>query len=253
MKRGWKIVLILSLLANLGIVYVAYKALDYRDHVNFYLHKYIDAVNEMARRDVFGETNLFLQSDTTISNRIVFFGTQVIAHWDVQKNFPGYDAVNRGVEGQRVAGLLLRFYPDVVALSPKYVVIQISSYNFRPQNSSESIWEYTRELYAMARCEGIIPIAATVLTPTVEILDIDDEIISSDYRIKDTIAVFNRFLKDYCRKNNILVADFDSILDGPDGFMREEYSETEIIPNEAGYRLLSETLKSNIFGPQAPE
>ena len=37
--------------------------------------------------------------------------------------FPGKPYVNRGISGQTTAQMLLRFYPDVVALKPKAVVI----------------------------------------------------------------------------------------------------------------------------------
>ena len=36
--------------------------------------------------------------------------------------FPGKPYVNRGISGQTTAQMLLRFYPDVIALKPKVVV-----------------------------------------------------------------------------------------------------------------------------------
>lgn len=243
MSKKWRLILILSLLFNLFIIYVAYKALDYRSHVNFYLHKYIDAVNEMARLDVYETMNPALQSDTTVDNRIVFFGTQVIHGWDVRRDFPEYEAINRGVDGQRAAGLILRMRADVINLSPEAVLIQISSYNFRAQNKSDDILNYTRELLDMAACHHIYPIAATVITPSKEILDTDEEIIASDYIIHDTIKAFNARLREYCRYKDIALADFDSILSGDDGYMRGNLAETSIAPDDSGYILMAQTVK----------
>ncbi len=62
MSKKWKIVFAISLICNLGIVYVSYKALDYRNHVNYFLRKYIDTSNELSGRLVFHEENLKLRS-----------------------------------------------------------------------------------------------------------------------------------------------------------------------------------------------
>jgi len=239
MSKKWRVVLVLSLILNLLIIYVAYKALDYRSHVNFYLHKYIDAVNEIARLDVYAGENRLLQSDTTINNRVVFFGTQVIHGWDVAQSFPEYEAINRGVDGQRAAGLILRMRSDVIDLSPEAVLIQISSYNFRAHNGSDEILNYTLELLNMAACHNIFPIAATVITPGKEILDTNEEIIAGEYKIRDTIEVFNNRLKEYCRQNGYSIADFDSILADTDGYMDDNLAATAIAPNDSGYVLMT--------------
>ncbi len=57
MSRTLKVIFILSLVANLGIVYVAYKALEYRAHINYFLDKYTHVVDEFSGRKIYEEDN----------------------------------------------------------------------------------------------------------------------------------------------------------------------------------------------------
>ena len=62
--------------------------------------------------------------------------------WPLANYFPGDETINRGVTGQRLAGFLLRFRPDVAELKPQYVVIEVGSYNFRPNTDPRENFDY---------------------------------------------------------------------------------------------------------------
>ena len=81
--------LIISIAAN---VFLLYRAWDYRRGANEWLAKYMGVVEEFGRREVYRDANLSLKSDTTISGRIVFLGTQVTKRWDLPRFF------RRGIE-----------------------------------------------------------------------------------------------------------------------------------------------------------
>ncbi|MFH1373868.1 MAG: hypothetical protein ABII79_08745 [bacterium] len=72
MKRKYKIVLIVSLIGNLFVVYVAYKALEYRSHINHFLDKYTNVVAEFSGRDRYAADNTLLAADSLVADRIVF-------------------------------------------------------------------------------------------------------------------------------------------------------------------------------------
>src|SRR5688572_20714340 len=58
--------------------------------------------------------------------RVVFMGDSITDSWDdawAGGFFPGRDYVNRGISGQTTPQMLVRFRPDVLALSPSVVVI----------------------------------------------------------------------------------------------------------------------------------
>jgi hypothetical protein len=192
----------------------------------------------MSRRDFYKAENANLISDHRIDNRVVFFGTQVILEWDLNSLINGYEKINRGVDGQRAAGYLLRFQPDVIALNPEAVVIEMSSYNFRPDNSVVELQDYITGLIDLARFHGIIPIPATVIPPTDRINDLDD-ILPDDYIILDSLKVFNDWLRLYCADNNLTFIDLNRALAGTDGYMDNNYAANVVEPNETGYIRLS--------------
>ena len=237
MTRKWKIILIVSIIGNISIFYVAYKALGYRAHINFFLDKYLNVVNEISQRQVHEADNLALRSDTTVNDRIVFFGSQIISRWNLDEYFTHFETINRGVDSQRVAGFLLRFKPDVIDLKPEYVFIEISSYNFRDNHTIAEIEDYVSTMAELAEFHNIKPILATIIPIRRE------NKLEGDYEIKDSIGVYNTWLKEYAGQNNYLLADINTILGDRDGNLRVDLSYDAIDLNESGYRVISESLK----------
>ena len=241
MKKEWKLILALSLVANLSAIYVGYKALEYRAHINYFLDKYTHVSTEFSGRSTFEAENLSLKSDSTVENRIVFFGTQVINKWELDKYFAGYQAVNRGVVGQRASGFLLRFKPDVIELAPKAVLIEVSSYNLRPENTAKELQDYVSLMAQLARASGIEPILTTMIPPATEV-EIDDH---DDYSLHDSLAVYNQWITGYCTANNYRCVDFYGVLANTQGYLKAELAANDVEPNDEGYRLLSiATLKA---------
>lgn len=235
MNKFWRFILILSLLGNLGVFYVAMKALEYRNHINFFLDKYTTVVKEFSQRSVYADQNAKLVSDTTIPNRIVFLGTQVIERWKVDSLFaPEYHAINRGVFGQRAAGLLLRFKPDVIDVKPVVVFIEISSYNFRSEVSVQEIKDYLESLATLAKANNITP----VLTTTIPFRDKQYEL--EGYQLGDSVQVYNAWIREYAKAHSFPIVDCNALLQDSRGFLREDLSFDDIDPNEAGYQLLTQ-------------
>ncbi len=242
MTRKWKTVLTLSLIGNLAIAYVAYKALEYRAHINHFKDKYEEVVAEFSSKEVYNEDNARLRSDTTLPCRIVFLGTQVTENWDLTSHFPGYETINRGISGQRVAGFLLRFRSDVVELAPRAVVIELSSYHFRPNATLTEIAEYVASLTDLARANNIAPILTTVIPP-VDDFEIEDH---PDYMLSDSVAAFNVWLRDYCESSELACADAASALTDDHGYLKREFSTSPVDINEAGYARIAEVVGENL-------
>ncbi len=235
MKKSWKIILVVSLILNLLIVYVGYKALEYRGHINEFLNKYTYVVDEFSGRNHYLKENRYYHSDTTVSRRVVFIGTQLTANWELSKSFPQIEALNRGIIGQRYSGYLLRFRSDVIALAPQAVVIEFSSYNFRPESQIEEFMEYTQSLAELARVNNIRPILTTVL-PVGSDFDVEMKI---PYAIADSIKVYNNWLRRYCEEKNIVYVDYYKLMADSLGNFDNRYLANQIQPNQVGYNLLS--------------
>jgi len=235
-NKFWKTILFVSILCNLTIVYVAIKALEYRAHINEFLDKYTYVVNEFSRRDRYHDENRPLRADTTVPGRIVLFGSQVIENWPQDKLPAGFEFINRGVSAQRASGFLLRFQPDVIELAPEAVVIEISSYNLRPESSVKEICDYTAGVAELALFHGIRPIPATMIPPC------KDSVVPSEYQIMDSIALYNNWLKEYCAARSIAFIDLNKAFSDSDGFMVRKYAAAAIDPNDAGYAGISELL-----------
>ena len=242
MTRKWRIALILSLIGNLVIVYVAYKALEYRGHINHFLDKYTNVVSEFSGREVFQEDNLRFSSDTTVACRIVFLGTQVTENWDLVSHFPGYEPINRGISGQRLAGFLLRFRSDVVNLGPRAVVIEISSYHFRPNTTLTEVGEYVASLTDLARANNITPVFTTVIPP-MDDFEAEDH---PDYVLSDSVAAFNVWLRDYCENEELACADVAAVVTDDSGYLKREFSISPLDLSEAGYARFTEVVRKSL-------
>ncbi|SYZ73053.1 putative GDSL-like Lipase/Acylhydrolase family protein [Candidatus Zixiibacteriota bacterium] len=248
MEKKWRNILIFSLIGNLFIIYVAYKALDYRRHVNYFLDKYTNVVDDFSSRRTFEAENRKVEGQPASPNRVVFIGSQITHGWELEKYFPEYETINRGIVGQRLAGFVLRFQSDVVDLKPAAVVVEFSSYNFRPENSQAELRDYIKSLADMAKANGIIPILTSVVPVGP---DFASEI-EVPYIVQDSLNLFNRWLSSYCTEKNIPLADFAGAVSDSSGYLAKEYSAGQILLNPAGYDRISratrEVLNRNKIG-----
>jgi lysophospholipase L1-like esterase len=237
MNRKWKTILILSLIGNLFILYVAYKALDYRRHVNYFLDKYTYVVSEFSGRNRYASENKRLASDVQVGNRIVFLGSQITEGWDLDKQFPGYEAINRGISGQRMAGFLLRLRPDVIDLHPRAVVIEFSSYNFRPEYTLEETEDYLASLAELAKVHGIEPVLTTIIP-------IRERVVYDSYSVVDSLIKYNQWLAAFSRENGYLSVDFYDLLANDEGLLPQELSISHIELNSIGYERISQATRA---------
>lgn len=237
MTGKWKTILILSLIGNLSILYVAYKALDYRRHINHFLDKYTYVVSEFSGRSRYASENKRLASDVQVDNRIVFLGSQITEGWDLDKQFPGYEAINRGISGQRMVGFLLRFRPDVIDLHPRAVIIEFSSYNFRSEYTLKEIEDYLASLAELAKGHEIEPVLTTIIP-------VRERLIYDSYSVADSLVKYNQWLAAFCRERGYLCVDFYGALADDEGFLPRELSISHIELSSAGYERISRATRA---------
>jgi lysophospholipase L1-like esterase len=171
--------------------------------------------------------------------RVVFMGDSITDGWGRNVKvpfFPGKPYINRGISGQTTAQMLLRFYPDVVALKPKAVVFLAGTNdiggNLGPV-TLESIEDNLAAMSDIARANGIKVVLAS-LTPVC-----DYHRPQTAQRPPEKIIALNHWIKDYCAHNHFVYLDYFSATVDDKGFFKAEITNDGLHPNEAGYAIMA--------------
>ena len=185
-------------------------------------------------------------------NQVVILGASYAAGW--HPKVAGVTIVNKGVAGQETFQLRERFAADVVALSPRAVVIWgfVNDVFRAPRPQVASRLERTRanlrEMIALARENGIEPILATEVTVRPP-LAFSETVMAwvgwmlgkesyQDY-VNGHVVVVNRWIRDLARTERLLLLDLEPVLADGSGIRRREFSKEDgshISP--AGYAAL---------------
>ncbi len=161
--------------------------------------------------------------------------------------FPGKPYLNRGIGGQVTGQMLLRFYPDVIALQPKAVVI-FGGTNDIGGNVEEipapldAIENNIAAMSDMAKANGIKVILASV-TP---VCDIPNRNPMTPGRPPEEILKLNHWIKDYAAKHGDVYLDYFAATVDDKGFFRAEFTEDGLHPTAKGYEAMNPLLEKAI-------
>lgn len=183
--------------------------------------------------------NQKVQPPAAGEERVVFMGDSITDGWGRNVKvpfFPGKPYINRGISGQTTAQMLLRFYPDVVELKPKAVLILAGTNDIGGNLGAVTMESIENNLAAMsdiARANGIKVILAS-LTPVC-----DYHRPQTAQRPPEKIAELNRWMKDYAARNRFVYLDYFSSTVDDKGFFKAEITNDGLHPNEAGYAIMA--------------
>jgi len=199
-------------------------------------------VNDYADQHRYAADNQKLPPPAAGEDRVVFMGDSITDAWgrgpytSTAPFFPGKPYVNRGISGQVTAQMLLRFYPDVVALKPKAVVFLAGTNdvggNIGPV-SNESIEENLMAMVDMARANGIRIVLGSILPVC------DYHRPQTAQRPPERILALNRWLKDYAARDHFVYLDYFSATVDDKGFFKSELTNDGLHPNAAGYAIMA--------------
>ena len=101
-------------------------------------------------------------------NRVVFMGDSITDAWGHPTGvfFPGEPYINRGISGQTTPQMLIRFWPDVIALQPKVVVILAGTNDIAGNtgpSTPEMIQDNLMAMADLAKANGIRVVLASIL------------------------------------------------------------------------------------------
>jgi lysophospholipase L1-like esterase len=189
-------------------------------------------LNDWAGLTRYGSENTELRLPPG-ENRVVFLGDEVTESWI--NFFPGKPYFNRGIAGQTTPQMLVRFRQDVIALKPKVVVIQAGANDLAgtagPMTQGTAIENFT-SMVELAKANGI----RVVLASTTPVCDCYRKVTAR--RSPGKLIGMNSWLKDYAEQSGSVYLNYYSALVEGRAF-KKELTADGIIPNEAGYKIMT--------------
>jgi lysophospholipase L1-like esterase len=176
--------------------------------------------------------------------RVVLMGDSITDFW--RQGDPAlFDGtlVDRGISGQTSSQMLLRFWPDVIALHPAVVQILAGTNDIAGNTGPITEQDYENNIAAMVELAqahhirvllGSIPPAVSFWwTP-------------HPYRPAGEIRRLNDWLRRYARSSGAGFIDYYAHLVTPTGAFRPHLSNDGVHPNAAGYGVMSGLLRATL-------
>ena len=195
--------------------------------------------------DDFGELKRYREADAATpapspnQNRVVFIGDSITDYWKLADYFPGKPYINRGIDGQSTAQMLVRFRQDVIDLHPKVLVVLAGTNDVAGvtgRTANEDIEASYASMAELARMHDIRVVFASLL-PVYNYTEESKE--SFALRPRERIVALNRWLNDYCTKNGFVYLDYFSALVDDQHMMKRALSDDGLHPNNAGYKIMA--------------
>lgn len=176
--------------------------------------------------------------------RVVLLGASAVERWDTGKSFPAGNYVNRGLAGQGTAQMLLRFYQDVIALSPRVVILFPGLNDLGSGNGAVPQLDIQQNLSAMAqlaKASNIRVVFASLLPTDPNGTHPYVKSVSSE-----NIRELNRWMFQYSKDHGDTYADLWSPLGDAKYNLMPQYSVDGVHINEEGYRVLAPVLEKRV-------
>jgi lysophospholipase L1-like esterase len=193
------------------------------------------------------DANAKLASPAKDQQRVVFMGDSITDMWVMPQFatdfFPGKPYIGRGISGQTTPQMLIRFRPDVIALSPRIVVILAGTNDIAGNTGPMTLDEIEGNLASMselAHANGIRVVLASVL-PVFDGGHATDgtPLVMTDRRPPEKILALNQWIKKYASDHGDTYLDYFSAMMDDHGFLKKELSEDGLHPNKAGYSVMA--------------
>lgn len=169
--------------------------------------------------------------------RYVLLGDSATDLWRLNEYFGGQDFVNRGIAGQTTNQILARFLADVVALRPLAVVVLAGSGDIAAGITPSAIADNLVMMGDVAKAHSVQPLFASVLPANGE---------AAKARTPEAIQKINKWIRDYCIRENFVFIDYYTAMADSKGMMKAEYTDDGVNPNARGYRVMSPILLDGI-------
>lgn len=212
--------------------------------------------NQLSR---YHTENKTLREQPAEPGRVVFMGDSITELWTLADSFPGRPYVNRGISGQTTSQMVVRMFPDVIALKPAAVVILAGTNDISRATGAvtrQMVQDNIQAMAQLATANGIKPILCSIL-PT------DDEPVpasdaprrfgppqpggvrplarrkNSEMRPPGDITALNAWMKEYAQRTGAVYVDYYSAMTDGAGMLRDGLSNDGVHPTAAGYAVMA--------------
>ena len=175
---------------------------------------------------------------------VVFLGDSITDSWSNERFggfFPGKGYVNRGISGQTTPQMLVRVKPDVLAFSPKVIVLLAGTNDIAGNTGPQTDEDIQRNITAIAELAtangarmvlaSVLPVSAYHVSPGAPPQTVR--------RPPARINTLNTWLKAYAAAHKHVYLDYFSAVADEKGLLRAELSEDDLHPNERGYAIMA--------------
>ena len=190
---------------------------------------------ELAR---YRNENARLVAPNAGEERVIFMGDSITDFWGRSEGsfFSDRRYINRGINGQTTAQMLVRFRPDVIALKPRAVVILAGTNDIAGNtggSSNSMIEDNLASMVDLAQGNNIKVVLASLLP-------VNDYIQSyqTSRRPPQRILELNAWIKQFAQSRGLVYLDYyDAMLDANNA-LKKELSGDGLHPNAAGYAVM---------------
>ena len=191
---------------------------------------------ELAR---YRAANAALPAPAAGEGRVVFFGDSITDIWKLEESFPGKPYVNRGIGGQTTSQMLVRFRQDVINLRPKVVIILAGTNDIAGNSgpiANEDIEANYSDFAELAKDHDIRLIFSSIL-PVSNYTERSKDFFAQ--RPMERIVQLNKWLKDYCQRNQLIYLDYFSAVVDDKGLLKRDLADDGLHPNKAGFAIMA--------------
>jgi lysophospholipase L1-like esterase len=206
---------------------------EYREHL---IPLFMSDFGNLGR---YREANSKLVLTNSKEDRVVFMGDSITDAWHLDKSFRGKPYVNRGISGQTTPQMLLRFRPDVIDLDPKVVVILAGTNDIAGNTGPMTLSEIEANLQSMTELARIhnIRVVLSSVTPVNNYTERSK--LFFPLRSPEQILELNRWMKDYCIRNDCIYLDYFSAMVDDKGLLQADLAQDGLHPNDKGYAIMA--------------
>jgi lysophospholipase L1-like esterase len=214
---------------------------------------FVHLTSDWARLSRYRDANVQLAAPGRGEERVVFIGASITDNWSKPESggfFSGRHYVNRGIGGQVSGQMLQRFRQDVLALSPRVVVLDVGS-NDMAGNAGRVTADVAQSNVATMSELASLHGASVVLASLTPIADGESDkdgkaIVRSVDRPPAAIVATNRWLAEYARAHGHVYLDYNQVLVDDRGQLRADLTEDGLHVNAAGYALMAPVAEAAI-------
>lgn len=175
---------------------------------------------------------------------VVFLGDSITDAWSNEQFggfFPGKGYINRGISGQTTPQMLVRMKPDVLAFSPKVIVLLAGTNDIAGNTGPETDEDIERNIAAIAElasASGARMVLASVMPVSAYHATVGSPP-QTARRPPARLNTLNTWLKTYAAAHKHVYLDYFSAMVDDKGMLRADVSEDDLHPNARGYAIMA--------------